>query len=685
MPYIIEDDPQQARAGRYIIEDAPTPAKLGRASYEDALRNELQNADPFTRNLAGAGTALSSLYQGAKQFFGAGDKNAIDDNRIIADEAPVGSVVGNVALTAIPFGLAGNSIRAGAAVGAGIGALEPVAGDQGFANVARGKLINAGIGGVTGGVGQAIANKAGSYVTGRLAELEAQKAQNAPLNQTLRDAIDAGFVVPPSSVNPSFMNTTLEGVAGKISTAQTASNRNAEVIDSLARRSVGLGENEPLTSEAMKAVRARAYQSGYEPVTNFGPVPTDAAYHKALDEIAAKYTGAAQDFPGAASSAVPDFINGTKQGKINGQFVDDSGALMPKDAIPSPPKLRSLLQEIKQRGGISVNEVGDLNVHALNKDHPGLLRKQGNDGDALVEIMHQQGWINSADLKFADENLTGGAQELARDMLRTAINRERVVHPRDQAAAFEYDNAMKDAAQYGARKATQADIPTTGGLRIPRFDAANGIKMTQILRDEAQAAFRSGDSALGKAKREAAKAIEDQIERAIASNGGAGAEAADLLNNFREARKLMAKSHTVEDAIIEGGGSINARKLASRVQAGKPLEGDLLTIGKFANNFPRATQPAQQVAGPGVSKLNSVAGAVMGGGGALAAGPAGLAAGVLPMVIPPAVRNILLSRASQENQLKRLYELGLTTRAASSFLQYAPVGGTVLGLNAFPQ
>lgn len=120
------------------------------------------------------------------------------------------------------------------------------------------------------------------------------------------------------------------------------------------------------------------------------------------------------------------------------------------------------------------------------------------------------------------------------------------------------------------------------GYKVASFDAGDALKATQILRDEANQAFRTGDTAMGNAKKGAAKALEDQIERGLAS---AGEDGAALLKQFRDARKLMAKAHTIEDAIQEGGGSVNAIKLGQRVQAGKPMTDELATIGNFANNF----------------------------------------------------------------------------------------------------
>lgn len=151
-----------------------------------------------------------------------------------------------------------------------------------------------------------------------------------------------------------------------------------------------------------------------------------------------------------------------------------------------------------------------------------------------------------------------------------------------EGAAADFPGAASDSVTKFINGTAAAEGKMSGGLRVKDFDAGNAVKMTQILRDEASDAFRAGDSALGKAKRDAARAIEDQIERGIAKSGNDGAE---LLKNFREARTLMAKTHSVEDALVAEGGRVNAKVLGAALQRGKPLTGDLKTIGAFANNF----------------------------------------------------------------------------------------------------
>jgi len=346
---------------------------------------------------------------------------------------------------------------------------------------------------------------AGSPEVGALKSVGAAlKPKGTTLNQeafdTLARAREAGYVVPPSSVNPTFSNRLAESIPGKIATAQEASNINQAVTETLARRAIGLPEGTPLTTAATKQVRADAYQKGYSPIASLGRMATDGEFSNALGAIADKYTGAANSFPAAVRNDV-------------GQMIDT--------------------------------------------------------------------------------------------------------------------------------------------LRVKEFGPGDAIKMSQILRDEASKSFTSGDKGLASAQRAASKAIEDQIERNLAAGGSS---AKDVLKNFRDARELMAKSHSVEEAIREGSGTIDPKALARQLQGGAPLSGDLETIARFANTFEKANQRPGQVAGPGVHNLRTLSGAGVGGGvGAVLGGPLGAAAGgAASVVVPPAVRDYLLSQGVQNRLLGKV-------------------------------
>lgn len=461
--------------------DAQEPLKIGADAFPDALRQTLREADWGTRNIAGAGTALSGIVEGAKQLVGMGDKRAIDANRIISEEAPVGSFAGNVATAAVPFGLAGPSLKAAGSVGAGLGLLSPVDGE----NILQGKAINTVMGGALGAGGQAVANKTGQMLANRLSALQAMKSQRGPIDATIKEALDAGYVIPPGQVNPSFFNRQIESMGGKIATQQMASSKNQTITDTLARKAAGLMPDEPITPETLRAAR---------------------------DVIKRPY----QDIA----------------------------------ALGLQPKL-----------------------------------------DAI------------------------------------------------DAARAEANAAWREYSRQGTRAA---------------------------LNDY-------------KAFSQQGKAIEQEIERDLLQ-----AKQPDLMQQFRKARIALAKNHDVESALIEGGGTIDARAIGRMFQRGDKMTGDLKTIGAFANNFGKDIQPPSMIGTPDAHNLKYILSGALGAGGGMSDDPRMAALGLLPLLSGPAARSAMFSKAMQGG-LVPSYSLGLPVRAIGSLLGNTPIAGTVSGLNAFGQ
>jgi hypothetical protein len=482
--------------------------------------------------LAGTGKSFYDIGRGAGQLAGLVSREDVEESRRLDEPlmrsgaGRVGNIAGNIAAFAPAAMIPGANTAAGAAlIGGAMGATQPVgADDSRLANVAIGAGLGAG--------GQQVGQRGGQFLTSRLnaqhAQLATQQGQNAERDATVRAAREAGYLIPPSSVNPTFKNQVLESISGKIATAQTAASKNQAVTEKLIRRAVGLADDAPITKEAMQGIRQTAYAAGYQPVTQAGAMPADAVFVKALDDVVSKYQGAARSFPGAAS----------------------------------------------------------------------------DDVSKLVE-----------------------------------------------------------------------------GYRVSQFDAGDAIKATQILRDRASSAYASGNKELGKASREVANALEDQIERNLSAAGQDGAE---MLGAFRAARQLMAKTHTVENSVRAGSGNVTAASIARETQKGRPLTGELETVGRFANVFPRAAQAPQTVAGPAVHNLKSGLAAIMGGGGAAALGPVGVTAAAVPFVAPPLARAALFSRGAQA-ALTPSYQPNMLSRALPRVLdnEYANALAMLTGPAAY--
>jgi len=171
-------------------------------------------------------------------------------------------------------------------------------------------------------------------------------------------------------------------------------------------------------------------------------------------------------------------------------------------------------------------------------------------------------------------------------------------------------------------------------LRVAQFDADGAVDAIKVLRESADKAFRTGDTGMGKAAKDAAAALENQLERHLTATGNDGA-----LQALKDARQIIAKTYSVQKALNSETGSVSAQALAKQLEKGKPLSGDLLTIAKMGMAFPKATQALKE-SPKSISPLDWLA---TGGASISTSNP-------LPMfglLARPAARNYLLSPAAQ--------------------------------------
>ena len=123
--------PQQSGGIRWLddSQDSPQsapaePLKIGADAFPDALREVLSGTDWGTRNIAGAGSAVVNAWEGIKGLAGQTDPNQVAAQKIIADEAPVGNIAGNVAMLAPTAMIPGaNTVTGAATIGAVQGAM----------------------------------------------------------------------------------------------------------------------------------------------------------------------------------------------------------------------------------------------------------------------------------------------------------------------------------------------------------------------------------------------------------------------------------------------------------------------------------------------------------------------------------------------------------------------------------
>lgn len=207
-----------------------------------------------------------------------------------------------------------------------------------------------------------------------------------------------------------------------------------------------------------------------------------------------------------------------------------------------------------------------------------------------------------------------------------------------------FQGAAKDFPELAKNEV--ADI--VASVNKPQFSTDSAVDALSILRERASAAYAKGDKSLGGAYKETSKALEDAIERGLNGN--------PLLEPFREARTLIAKTYTVEKALNQSG-NVNAQVLAKELAKNKPMTGELKTAAKFASNFPKAAQNIDAV-----GSTNAIS--------PLDVGVAMMSGNPLMMAARPAARSAILSPVYQRLMASPSYGPGaaqeLITNAANS-------------------
>jgi hypothetical protein len=200
--------------------------------------------------------------------------------------------------------------------------------------------------------------------------------------------------------------------------------------------------------------------------------------------------------------------------------------------------------------------------------------------------------------------------------------------------------SIQSAANKFPALVSQKILTIAQQLEQPRFSADESVSAIRLLRGEADEAYRAGNGELGRAYRGLANSFEGLVERNLERSGGS-----ELLHRFRDARELIAKTYSIQNAMK--GDNIDAQALGRALDKGKYLSGNLRAIAQFAQNFPKAARvgPAMESL-PAYSPLDYLAIASSITASGLTDHPAAL----LPAIYAagrPAIRNFLLSPTGQ--------------------------------------
>jgi hypothetical protein len=229
------------------------------------------NVDPTEGNsfldntLIGIGKGMTDVYQGGKQALGlataedVAEKRRIDAPLMNTGGGKVGNIIGQTSVIAPTVLVPGANTYTGAAlIGAGTGGLQPVVEGES-------RLENAAYGAAGGVIGQKVGNVISNKIGNKVATNALRKSQNATRDAALREAQEAGFDVPRSLYDPTFTSNRIESFGGKAAVRQQASANNQNLVNSLARKTLGVSDDTPISIATVESVRKSAYKP-YEEV-----------------------------------------------------------------------------------------------------------------------------------------------------------------------------------------------------------------------------------------------------------------------------------------------------------------------------------------------------------------------------------------------------------------------------------
>jgi hypothetical protein len=332
-----------------------------------------------------------------------------------------------------------------------------------------------------------------------------------------------------------------------------------------------------------------------------------------------------------------DFVG---QAAIGGKLPAPSAAEQAPAAF-DPKAMRTLALE-KARGAGYVVPPSTTNPSLLNRFLESWGGKTGTAQDAAAKNQSVTDALVKKDLGLgATDDVAEGTLPYLRKEAGEAYKPVRGVGTIRLDSKFEtaIDDAVGQLSKVAQKfpKLAKSDVTDTlASLKAKSIDSDTAVDTISVLRSSADEAYAKGEKQAGAAYKAAAKAMEDAIERSL---GRRGADAKDILSNFRDARQMIAKTYSAQKALNPELGNFDARKLAAMLNQGKPLSGGMKQAGQFAQAFKEA------------AKLSTDSGSVRNTDVILGGLTAGATGNPVPLLYPftrMAARDLLLSPLGQK-------------------------------------
>ena len=208
------------------------------------------------------------------------------------------------------------------------------------------------------------------------------------------------------------------------------------------------------------------------------------------------------------------------------------------------------------------------------------------------------------------------------------------------------------------KKAAVSADSTMNRVASAEINPAKMVEDLKIARKDAEGYYNAyarsahpEDLAKAKAFKSKATQLEDKLENYAKEMGKE-----DLVPALRDARQLIAKTYTIENAMNKTTGTIDAKEFAKRLQKGKPMSEEMMQIGQFAQAFPKAAQKPEIIGGTiGISPLDYTIAGLTGGASILGGEDEKSSAfnAALALGLRPAARKAVLSNPMQNRLVQQ--------------------------------
>ncbi len=233
-----------------------------------------------------------------------------------------------------------------------------------------------------------------------------REAQNVNKDAITAELRDQGYALPLSQTNPTMLNKSVEGLAGKVKGNQDYSLHNQEITNSLVRDEFGIPQDKPLTLDFFRNYR-RAEGQKYDVARQTGTVDLSQPFKDAVDKAVEPFKSVAKDAPDQQLPTNSDLLRRAKSlGKKN--TLESSTVV---DLISQFRERANSLFDNKQRtAGRATKAIADALENEL-QDH---VIRTGQSPDIVQGVIEAR--RNMAKAHDVEDALTANGDVDARDL-----------------------------------------------------------------------------------------------------------------------------------------------------------------------------------------------------------------------------------------------------------------------------